>query len=211
MAQLLLQDDLDVPCCDIYPEIFKVEEIVCEFADLNNKIHYADDNFDVVDCLNGMQRVWARGRVVRELTRVIKPGGYLNVRIPNHGDIRRRLLYLITGSQSWTIVGPPPAFSPDAETPAAIVRYDLTLPNLLSALKSAGMEIESIRGIQYAKANLLLAPLALVIKLFTLLSTKKRTNFFYLREISTFASFMASFLLVLARKSDFQFLNRPCP
>jgi len=202
LARLLLEDGLDVTCCDICPEIFKLNEISCDFGDLNDRLSYEDGQFEAVTCLNGLQRVWARGRAVAELARVVKPGGHLIISIPNHGDIRRRLLYMITGSQSWTIVGPPQAFSPDAETPAAVFRYGLTLANVLSALNSVGMEVQQVRATHYGKANLLLAPLAVAVKLCTYLSPKKWTDFFYLRDASTFDAFMGTFLVVLARKPE---------
>ncbi len=200
LAKLLLEDGLDVACCDICPEVFKVPEIACDFGDLNDRLGYEDDRFDAVTCLNGLQRVWARGRAVGELVRVVKPGGHLIVSIPNHGDIRRRVLNMITASPSWTIVGPPQAFSPAAETPAAVFRYGLTLANLLSALEAVGMEVECIRATHYAKANLLLAPLALAVKLSTYLSPRKWTDFFYLKEASTFDAFMGAYLVIRARK-----------
>ncbi len=202
LAQALVKDGLNVTCCDICPEVFKLEGISCDFGDLNDRLPYEDDQFDAVACLNGIQRVWARGRAIRELARVVKPGGYLFISIPNHGDIRRRLLYMMTGSQSWTIVGPPQAFDPNAETPAAVYRCGLTLANVLSALESVGVPAERVRATHLAKANWLLAPLALAVKLCTYLAPRKWADFFYLKEASTFDAFMGAFLVVVARKPD---------
>lgn len=202
MVAELLKRGITVKACDILPDALAVKGVTCDFADLNDSLPYADDMFEAVTCLNGLQRVWARGRAVRELARVVKPGGYLVISMPNHGDLRRRLLYSVTGSASWTVVGPPQVCPPEAEVPAAYFRYPMTLANVLSALKSVGMEYESLHLTNVPLSNILLAPLALPLLLTNRLAPRKYRDFFYLKPASSFAAMFGAYLVVVARKPE---------
>lgn len=202
LSQLLLENGYDVTCCDICPDVLNIPDVKCDFGDLNDRLSYPDERFDVVVCLNGLQRVWARGRAVSELARVTKPGGHVIISMPNHGDTRRRILYLLSGSPSWTVVGPPQTCHPDAEVPAAVYRYPMTLANVLSALKSVNMECVSIRATHYAKANLLLAPVGLAISLLSTMWSRKWKDFYYLKQVSSFAAMNGAYLVVTAKKPE---------
>jgi SAM-dependent methyltransferase len=161
---------------------------------------FPDGAFDGVTCLNGLQRVWARGRAVRELARVTKPGGRLIISFPNNADLRRRLLFMMTGSVTWNVIGPPQTCEPQAESPAACFRYPMTLANVLSAIDSVGLKCEAVRPTHVTKGALLLSPLAILPKLFTVLSPKRKRDFYYMGPSSTNAALLAAFLVVIARK-----------
>ena len=190
----------DIRACDILPDTFAVDGVDCDFGDLNDKLIYEDDEFDAVVCLNGLQRVWARGRAVRELARVVRPGGYLAISMPNHGDLRRRLLYFVTGSASWTVVGPPHVCPPEAEIPAAHYRYAMTLANILSALDSVGMELHSLKMISMPLSNILLSPLAIPLWLVNRLAPKKYRDYFFLKACTTAPAIFGAYLIVVAKK-----------
>jgi SAM-dependent methyltransferase len=202
MVAELLDRGYQLRACDILPDTFRVQGVTCDFADLNESLPYENDTFDAVTCLNGLQRVWARGRAVRELARVVKPGGYLIISMPNHGDLRRRLLYFMTGSASWTVVGPPQVCPPEAEVPAAHYRYAMTLANVLSALTSVGMRFESLHTTNVPLSNVLFSPLAVPIWLAGHLAPRKYRDFFYLKPASTFAAMFGAYLVVVARKPE---------
>lgn len=188
-----------VRACDIVPDQFELADVACDPGDLNDRLSYDDEAFEAVTCLNGLQRVWARGRALRELARVIKPGGYLIISMSNHGDLRRRLLYLGTGSPSWTVVGPPQVCPPEAEIPAAHYRYGMTLANVLSGLDSVGMQWEDIRMTHAPVSNLLLSPLVIPLWLAARLAPRKYRDFFYLRPAAT-SAFLGAYLIIVARK-----------
>lgn len=200
MVAELKKRGYEVQACDILPDTLAVQDVQCDFGDLNDKLIYQDDSFDAVVCLNGLQRVWARGRAVRELARVVKPGGYLIISMPNHGDLRRRLLYLVTGSASWTVVGPPHVCPPEAEVPAAHYRYPMTLANVLSALDSVGMQYQSLHQTNVPVSNILLSPLAVLLWIANRCTPKKFRDYFYLKASSTFPAFFGAYLVVVARK-----------
>jgi len=202
-ARMLIDAGHEVTCCDIYPEQFKLAEVPCDLGDLNSALSYEDDTFDGVACLNGLQRVWARGRAVKELARVLKPGGRLVITFPNNADVRRRLLFMMTGTVTWNVIGPPQVCLPDAENPAACFRYPMTLANVLSAIKSVGLECECIRATHYTKGAILLCPLILAPKLLALLAPRRHRDFYYLRESSTNAALLGAFLALVARKPTY--------
>jgi len=199
-TQMLLKNNFEVSCCDVYPEQFKLSEIACDFADLNDRLPYGDNAFDAVACLNGLQRIWARGRAVRELTRVVRPGGYVIISFPNNSDIRRRLLFMMTGSVTWNVIGPPHVCLPDAENPAAWFRYPMTLANVLSAIKSVGLEKKNVHSTHYSKGAILMSPLILGPMLFSLLSPRKYKDFYEMEETSTLDALLGAWLIVIAQK-----------
>ena len=199
-SRMLLEHGFEVTSCDIYPEQFKLTEISCDFADLNDRLPYESNKFDAVVCLNGLQRMWARGRAVRELARVVRPGGYLIVSFPNNSDIRRRLLFMMTGSVTWNVIGPPHVCLPEAENPAACFRYPMSLSNVLSAVNSVGLKCESIRSTHYSKGAIFLSPLIIGPKIYSLLSPKKYQNFYMMKHTSTLDALLGAWLVVIARK-----------
>lgn len=199
-ARLLLDLGYDVTCCDIFPDQFKLPKIPCDFADLNKKLPYDDNTFDAVACLNGLQRIWARGRAVRELARVVKPGGYVIISFPNNSDIRRRLLFMMTGSVTWNVIGPPHVCLPEAGDPAAWFRYPMTLANVLSAIKSVGLQCEVIRSTHFSKGALFLSPLVIGPKIFSLFFPDHYRKFYMMKETSTMDALLGAWLVVIARK-----------
>jgi len=199
-SRILLEKGYDVACADICPDQFKISDISCDFADLNDRLPYEDNTFDAVACLNGLQRIWARGRAMRELARVLKPGGYVIISFPNNADIRRRLLFLMTGSVTWNVIGPPHVCLPQAEIPAASFRYPMTLTNVLSAINSVDLRPYLIRATHYSKSAMLLAPLIVAPKLFALLSPKRYREFYLMKQTSTLDTLLGAWLVVIAKK-----------
>jgi len=202
-TRMLLESNFDVSCCDVYPEQFKLSDIVCDFADMNDRLPYDDNTYDAVACMNGLQRIWARGRAVKELMRVIKPGGYVIISFPNNSDIRRRLLFMMTGSVTWNVIGPPHVCLPEAENPAACFRYPMTLANVLSTIDSVGLECESIHPTHYSKSAILLSPLIIAPAIFSLFSPKKYKNFYMMKQTSSLDALLAAWLVVIAKKPEY--------
>ena len=163
--------------------------------------------FDSVVCLNGLQRVWARGRAVSEFARVVKPGGYVIISFPNNSDIRRRLMFALTGSVTWNVIGPPSVCEPEVVNPASCFRYPMTLANVLSAIESVNLECQSIRATHYSKSAILLSPLMIGPKLFSIFSPSKfkniyDKNLFKIKYTSSIDALLGAFLVVIARKSE---------
>lgn len=204
-SRLCIDSGLVVVSGDIDPEQYMIKENKCDFIDLNKQLPYDDDSFDAVACLNGFQRIWARGRAISEFARILKSGGYLIISFPNNGDIRRRTLFFLTGSVTWNTIGPPHICIPGSDNPASCFRYPITLPNVLSSVSSVGLEVASIRSTHYSKGALLLCPLIIGPLLFTFFSPRKYKhvfdkNLYWLKKSSSLDALLGAFLVVISRK-----------
>jgi SAM-dependent methyltransferase len=199
-TRMLRDEGYETTAADILPENFKLNDVECDFCDLNDHLPYENERFDAVVCLNGLQRIWARGRAVRELARVVKPGGTLIISFPNNADIRRRMLFLMTGSVTWNVIGPPTVCRPEAANPAATFRYPMTVANVVSAIESVGLQCESLRHTHVTAGALLLSPFAFAAKIFSIFAPDKVKKRYYLKESSTSSALLGAFLVTAARK-----------
>src|SRR6266496_3316846 len=79
LAARLIDAGFEVRCCDLYPEIFRL---------------------DYVTCLEGLEHIENPQQAIREFARVLRPGGQLFVSVPNILNIEERLKWLIHGYTS---------------------------------------------------------------------------------------------------------------
>lgn len=196
----LLGAGYDVTCCDIAPGQFKVHEVCCEFSDLNVELPFNDSQFDVVTCLNGLHRVWARGRAVKEMARVLKPGGHLLLTFVNNVNVVHRLTFMVTGSIIYNTIGPPHVCLPEAEDPATCYRYPMTVAEVASAVHSVGLEIERVGVLRLSISSLLLAPLALVPLLVRPFVPKTYKRHCFLKETTRWQALFGDYLVVVAKR-----------
>lgn len=199
-AWRLLKAGYDVSCADIEPEQFELE-IPCSFADLNNSLPFKDGEFDVVTCQNGLHRVWARGRAVKELARVTRVGGHVVFTFANYGNLWRRLVYLLSGSVVHDINGPPFNFYPDAANPAACYRYPMSVAQLLSAMRSVGLELQGVAALRWHLKSVLLAPLAVLPAGFNLARPGEYGRHAFLKQANSAPAMFGDFLIAYARKT----------
>lgn len=201
-AMRLLRAGYEVCCCDILPCQFKLDEILCDYCDLNSSVPFGDDQFDVVTCLNGLHRVWARGRAMKEMARVLRPGGKLILTFVNNTNLLHRFTFMATGSSTYNTLGPPHVCLPEAENPAMCHRYPMTVGEVASAIESVGLKLSCLRWIRISRASLLLAPLAPIAWLLRPLAPRNYKKFCQLSVASNAAVLFGDYLLVIATKPD---------
>ncbi|MGH9773491.1 MAG: methyltransferase domain-containing protein [Candidatus Acidiferrales bacterium] len=97
--------------CDLHPENFKVPEIRCERWQAGQPLPFAAESFDAVTCLETIEHIEDQFQLVREFSRVIRPGGRVLVSTPNVLNLNSRLRYLHSGFL--TLFDPLPLQVPD--------------------------------------------------------------------------------------------------
>lgn len=100
LAKRLLDLGFDVSCCDLYPQIFKLDGVEISRGNLDEILPYDDGSFDFVVCVEGLEHIENPANAVREFARLIKPSGTLIVSVPNILNIEERLKWLFFGYTS---------------------------------------------------------------------------------------------------------------
>ncbi|MGC8864171.1 MAG: class I SAM-dependent methyltransferase [Bacteroidales bacterium] len=93
----LYQAGFQVEACDFFPENFKIDEVVCQKADITQHLPYLDNTFDIVVAVEVTEHVTDHSRLFAEVFRILKPGGRLYVTTPNILSLKSRLRFLTSG------------------------------------------------------------------------------------------------------------------
>lgn len=89
-----------VACCDLYPEIFRLDGIEIRSGNLDSRLPYDDHLFDCIVCVEGLEHIENPSNAISEFSRLMKAGGRLIVSVPNIMNIEERLKWLISGYTS---------------------------------------------------------------------------------------------------------------
>ena len=100
LAASLIAAGFEVSCCDLYPEIFRLEGVTVRRGDLNGQLPFEDSSFDYITCVEGLEHIENPQQAMREFARMLRPGGHLIVSVPNILNIEERLKWLIHGYTS---------------------------------------------------------------------------------------------------------------
>lgn len=100
LALRLKRLGFDVFCSDLYTEIFKLADTPIARGNLDDKLPFVDDFFDVVVCVEGLEHIENPANAVREFSRMLKNGGTLVISVPNIMNIEERLKWLFFGYTS---------------------------------------------------------------------------------------------------------------
>ena len=89
----------DIECLDINAEAFRLEDPRVHFVqhDVIDPLPYPDAHFDYVFSIEGIEHFENPWTFVKELCRVLKPGGRLFISTPNTLSIDARLKYFMSG------------------------------------------------------------------------------------------------------------------
>ncbi len=141
-------------------------------ANMESPLPWANSEFDVVTCLEGIEHLINPIGLIRELIRVTAPGGKIIISTPNIANLHSRLQFFFTGT----------FFQFDArgmrQTNGAMVDRGHISPytplHLIYLLGSMGCKLTEVR-VDRAKRKALI-PLYLAMKPFSYLWTRKIAN-----------------------------------
>ncbi len=102
LSEELIRRKLDpgsiITPCDLYPELFELDELRCVKSDFNEPLPFEPATFDVLVCMEVIEHIPNQLGLWHEMARVVKPGGRALVTTPNVLNINARLRYLFNGT-----------------------------------------------------------------------------------------------------------------
>ncbi len=140
------QAGFQVTAVDFNKGNFVADSINFVQADLNQPLPIADESFDVVAALEVIEHLENSYALLREITRILKPGGYAIVSTPNESNLAARMSYLSSGFYSdaaYVMRVPQPGdfYNPHVNC--------LPLPTLEYAWRRAGLQMERFEVSRY--------------------------------------------------------------
>jgi len=97
LARELMALGYEVVCGDIEPSHFKLADLPCHYLDLNKGLPFPEELFDLVVCVEGIEHIENPHHLIREVRRVLKPGGKLVLSSPNILSLKSRMHCLRLG------------------------------------------------------------------------------------------------------------------
>jgi SAM-dependent methyltransferase len=116
LAESLVAAGFEVRCCDLYSELFRLDQVEIKRGDLSGTLPYHSASFDYITSLDGLEHIDSPPQAFREYRRLLKPGGHLVISVPNIMNIEERLKWLLYGYTSH--------FKPLSDQSKAKIHYD---------------------------------------------------------------------------------------
>ncbi len=102
ISQKLRDAGFEVWAADINPQLFCVQGIHCERANLNQNLPFESEFFDFVLCSNGIEHLEDPFQFIRECYRILKERGKILITTPNLLSLKSRLANLLVGFNLFT-------------------------------------------------------------------------------------------------------------
>jgi SAM-dependent methyltransferase len=135
-------------------------------ANLQDTFPYADESFDYVACLEGLEHIENYHHVLRECRRVLRPRGVLIVSTPNPLNVKSRLRFFWRG----TFNGFPHLIDMPAEGEHVHIS-PINLSFLIAFADKHGLSLDRVHPVRIPSTMYRFAPLAVAIQSATWLRT----------------------------------------
>jgi ubiquinone/menaquinone biosynthesis C-methylase UbiE len=150
--------DLQSFACDCTDQLMKRPNQKVEVVDLNHQsLPFAPDQFDLVTCSETIEHLENYWRVLREVYRVLRPGGFAVFTTPNILNLRSRFRFFSTGF--YNLFGPLMPDEKDVYSPRGHIN-PVSWFYLANALLSVGFTDLAMTVDKYQRKSLL--PFALL-------------------------------------------------
>jgi len=160
-----------------FVNIIKIPHAQFSLVDMNERLPYADEMFDAVVCIDGIEHIEKPFNFIRECQRIIRKGGVLIISTPNLSALRSRWRYLLTGFHQ----GEKSPLDESHYTPL----HHLTLvsfPELRYRLHANGFKVAAVRTNRVKFISWVYAGLAPLAYLVTVLAFNKEEKVARVRE-----------------------------
>ena len=81
-------------------KIFRLKDVEMRRGNLEERLDYADDSFDSIVCVEGLEHAENPQNAIREFARLLRKGGHLIVSVPNILNVEERMKWLLHGYTS---------------------------------------------------------------------------------------------------------------
>ena len=143
--------------CDYTDKLAQVAGLQIDIVDLNRQpLPYADNRFALVTCIETIEHLENYRQVIREIYRVLQPGGVAIFSTPNILNLRSRLRYLSSGF--YNLFGPLVPDEADVHTTRGHIN-PVSWFHLSHALLSAGFRDLKVTIDKYQRRSFLIFPL----------------------------------------------------
>lgn len=190
LAARLLRAGFDIRCCDLYPEIFRLNDIEIRRGDMGSRLPYDDSSFDYITCVEGLEHIENPQQAIREFSRLLKTGGHLIITIPNILNIEERFKWLLHGYTSH--------FKPLSREQVEKARRDfgekvevalhvnaISYPELRYSLENCGFEVLKLYRDKPKSAIWLYWPIVALIRLIGRMTRDEKRRERWTRELQS--------------------------
>ena len=97
LSKSLFEIGYNVQACDLFPEMFRFDEVECKKADITDTFPYPDNTFDLVIAIEVSEHILDHEMFFRETSRILKPEGKFYISTPNILSMKSRIRFLFRG------------------------------------------------------------------------------------------------------------------
>jgi len=161
--------------CDYTDKFMGLKHISVDIVDLNLGIlPYPDNSFDLITFTEVAEHLENYRAIVREASRILKPGGIIALTTPNVLNMKSRMRFLTTGF--WSLFGPLHVGETAIESTGGHIT-PIPYPYLAHALMDAGFNMPSLYTDKFQSPSIIWFILFFIpIKIIAALQWKKERN-----------------------------------